>query len=108
MRLTCKTGLGYQKTIKLNSTFAVEETLLNKLGQLEDIEEELGIDLITLFEQKHEDSYDLSVEKEEKTIYFCGDSYYGHWNKEQWLNLIKELLAAYRELLVLTKEELEK
>ena len=71
---------------------------INKLGQLEDIEEELGIDLITLFSQKYEQSYDLEVEKDEKTIYFCGDSYYGHWTKEQWLNFIKEVISAYREL----------
>lgn len=71
---------------------------LDKLSKLEDIEEELGIDLITLFSQKYEQSCDLEVEKNTKTIYFCGDSYYGHWAKEQWLNIIKEAISAYREL----------
>ena len=62
------------------------------------LEQELGIDLITLFSQKYEQSCDLEVEKNTKTIYFCGDSYYGHWAKEQWLNIIKEAISAYREL----------
>lgn len=73
----------------------------NKLGQLEDVEEELGIDLVELFSTQHKDSYDLKVEKEDKTIYFCGDSYYGHWNKKQWLGFIKDVIAVYKELLKL-------
>lgn len=47
-RLTCKTAIGYCDT-----NIATRENKLNKLGQLEDIEEELGIDLITLFKAKN-------------------------------------------------------
>jgi len=64
------------------------------------IEKELGIDLITLFSQKYKRSDDLEVE-DKKTIYFVGDSYYGHWTKEEWLDFIKEVISAYRELVKL-------
>ena len=40
--------VNYQQNIS-NDVYYVLGTLLNKLGQLEDIEEELGIDLVTLF-----------------------------------------------------------
>lgn len=42
LRLTCKTGLGYQRTRELTKTFDCEQTLLDKLGPLEDIEEWLS------------------------------------------------------------------
>ena len=95
-RLTSKMGIAYSVEDFTNCYEAVD-----KLGELEDIEEDLGIDLIELFSKQHEDCYDLKIEKEDKTIYFCGDSYYGHWTKEQWLNFIKEVIAVYRELLKL-------
>jgi hypothetical protein len=43
MRLTCKTANGY-----CDMQIATRENKLEKLGQLEDIEDELGIDLVTL------------------------------------------------------------
>ena len=100
MRLTRKEKNDYYMSCEIDVLDGIPNVKehANKLGQLEDIEEELGIDLITLFSQKYEQSYDLEVEKDEKTIYFCGDSYYGHWTKEQWLNFIKEVISAYREL----------
>ena len=45
MRLTRKIG----KTYEQNNVFMDAKKEINKLGQLEDLEEELGIDLITLF-----------------------------------------------------------
>ena len=47
-RLTEKLQKGIYDINNKNYAFGVSESL-NKLGQLEDIEEELGIDLITLF-----------------------------------------------------------
>lgn len=47
MRLTCKTANGY-----CDMQIATRENKLEKLGQLEDIEEELGIDLLTYFKIK--------------------------------------------------------
>lgn len=48
MRLTNKVGIDYiyGNFVSLNEP---HKSVANKLGQLEDIEEELGIDLITLF-----------------------------------------------------------
>lgn len=48
-RLTKKNEIGYDTTGTYNSYFNATIKIVNKLGQLEDIEEELGIDLITLF-----------------------------------------------------------
>lgn len=98
MRLTYKTDNGEYTGMSNNIEI---KTALQKLAILEDIEEELGIDLMELFSKQYESSYLLNIEKDDKTIYFCGDAYYGHWTKEQWLNLIKEVIAVYRELLKL-------
>lgn len=98
MRLTYKTDNGEYTGMSNNIEI---KTALQKLAILEDIEEELGIDLMELFSKQYESSYLLHIEKDDKTIYFCGDAYYGHWTKEQWLNLIKEVIAVYRELLKL-------
>ena len=57
MRLTEKNNTPFAKNINYfpsdylgnKNEMEISELLLNKLGQLEDIEEELGIDLITLF-----------------------------------------------------------
>ena len=48
MRLTKKDGKHYF-SIAESVVFDEEQQCIDKLGQLEDIEEELGIDLITLF-----------------------------------------------------------
>ena len=47
MRLTRKTKNGY--CVVVNNQFKIEDKITNKLGPLEDIEDELGISLITLF-----------------------------------------------------------
>lgn len=86
-----------------NEALSHYEDITNGLEILEkhkQIEKELGIDLITLFSQKYKRSDDLEVE-DKKTIYFVGDSYYGHWTKEEWLDFIKEVISAYRELVKL-------
>lgn len=82
--------------------------LYNKLYQLEDIEEELGIDLVALFDYKECPFCILELEQnEDNTIFFDGDSLYGHYNKEEFLQLIKRLIKAYLETWALRKEELK-
>ena len=49
MRLTKEYENGKYFSIAESVVFDEEQQCINKLGQLEDIEEELGIDLITLF-----------------------------------------------------------
>ena len=105
LRLLVDGFLGYEKARKeVSENYCdIVNLLIKDLELLEkhkQIEKELGIDLITLFSQKYKRSDDLEVE-EEKTIYFCGDSYYGHWTKEEWLDFIKEVISAYRELVKL-------
>lgn len=72
--------------------------VIKELEKYRNIEEELKIDLITLFNEKYEENCLLCVE-EDKSIYFCGDAYYGHYSKEGFINLIKELISAYIELI---------
>ncbi len=90
-------SLGKQEYSRRYSEQVVKSHI--KLGELEDIEQELDIDLVELFSKQYEGSCFLHIEKDDKTIYFCGDSYYGHWTQKQWLNFIKEVIAVYRELL---------
>ena len=80
----------------------------NKLSELEDIEDELGIDLITLFDYKESPfaAFKIEQDKENDVIFFDGDSFYGDYSKEEFLELIKRLIEAYRETWALTKEEL--
>ena len=85
----------------------------NKLGKLEDIEEELGIDLITLFKAL------------KKGVYVKFDSYFGnigeldikivkdnatgicYRNKKWYLQEEETLVKDYGKTWALTKEELE-
>ena len=75
----------------------------NKLGQLEDIEEELGIDLITFLKGINPNTCFMEITKDKK-FYFCGDAYYGDYSKEALLELIQNLLFMYWAL---TKQELK-
>lgn len=90
---------------------------IQKLGQLEDIEQELGIDLITLFKALKEPAYvvvnDKIVEtycghigEECKTIDFeiDGKDYKNLYDIETFYVLTKE----YGKTWALTREELEK
>lgn len=82
---------------------------LEKLDQLEDIEEELGIDLITLFKalkdgiyfygQKEEELQDVQLRmfhEEPMLVHNCGD-----------LTDLEVYVAGYGKTWALTKEELE-
>ena len=75
---------------------------ITKLGQLEDIEEELGIDLITFLKGIDPNTCFMEITKD-KEFFLCGDAYYGNYSKEGLLELIQELLFMYWSL---TKEEL--
>ena len=84
--------------------------IIDKLGQLEDIEDELGIDLITLFKVLNADKvynrqygyYDLcSIDIKEKTIWFDNEKVV---DKKPIDTL---LLKDYGKTWALTKEELK-
>ena len=76
--------------------------IIQKLGQLEDVEEELGIDLLTLFDSKYtETAWEMELEPNEKTVFFDGDTFFGHYTAEQFLKLIKDMLSIYKQLLKL-------
>ena len=77
--------------------------LYNKLGQLEDEEELLDIDLLTFLKGEDHDTCFMRITKDGK-FDFCGDAYYGEMTKEQLLNFIQELIYMYRKLV---KEELK-
>ena len=79
----------------------------NKLGQLEDIEEELGIDLVTLFRALKDGVYmntkmfDFVKEEHPKIVHY----------KNGWRILVKGSVfqfKTYGKTWALTKEELEK
>lgn len=87
-----------------------EEECLSKLGQLEDIEDELGIDLITLFKAL-ENGFYVKGEIEKQYIDFenslnaiafkNGEMFYGHKWSYQYVKL-----KDYGKTWALTKEEL--
>lgn len=100
MRLT-------EKANNKNCSYDIKKGCLcnsfNKLGQLEDIEEQLGIDLITFLKGIDPDTCFMEITKD-KEFYLCGDAYCGNFSKQELLKFIQELLFMYRAL---TKEELE-
>ena len=69
------------------------------------IEKELGIDLSHLFDSTYTStSWEMELEKEDKQIYFDGDSFYGHYNKDQFLDLIRDMISMYKQLVALDKK----
>lgn len=78
--------------------------LVDKLGQLEDIEEELGIDLITFLKGIDPNTCFMEITKD-KDFYLCGDAYCGNFSKEGLLEFIQRLLFMYWALI---KEGLKK
>lgn len=75
-----------------------------KLFELEDIEQELGIDLVSLFDSKYTSTIcEMELEEDDKMIYFDGDSFYGHYSAEEFLNLIKDMLSMYKQLIKLKR-----
>ena len=98
MRLTDLTSMGY-----LPNFMADEGDCIQKLGKLEDIEEELGVDLITLFKALKDGIYttDGFVRCVELSLLS------GVWyltNEEECLALPVD---SYGQCWALTKEELE-
>lgn len=85
---------------------------IQKLGQLEDIEDELGIDLITLF-KAYTNGFYVKGEEEKQYIDFENslnaiafknkEMFYGHKRTYQYVKLYD-----YGKTWALTKEELEK
>lgn len=86
------------------------EAVANKLGQLEDIEEELGIDLITLCKTFEEDIY---IKPDNKIIFVNYDKkeyrfYEGNINCNTDDGNFTVSIDDYGKTWALTKEELEK
>lgn len=80
----------------------VKEAIL-KMGQIEDLEDIFGIELKNLFNYKEDPFCMLEIEAEEyengeREVYFDGDSFYGRYKKEDWLDLIKRMIKAYIEV----------
>ncbi len=115
-RLTEKIKEGFYITPNINST----DDLKYKLGQLEDIEEELGIELITLFRALKGEIYSLHSTTRKicpiilPIFYYCGNQWVigchsMEWNAEEnscdnWDCFLKD----YGKTWALTREELEK
>lgn len=106
MRLTKKNDCHFEH-YNVNTTLPY---ILNKLGQLEDIEEELGIDLITLFKaymngfyvKGEEEKQYIDFENPLNTIAFKNkEMFYGHKWSYQYVKLYD-----YGKTWALTKEEL--
>lgn len=104
MRLTSKEET--EMFDNLTKYYSTENYLdaIHKLGQLEDIEDELGIDLITFLKGIDPNTCFMEITKD-KTFYLCGDAYYGDYSKEELLRFIQQLIFMYWAL---AKEELEK
>lgn len=111
MRLTEKDG-----TLRLESVSDDKwSKAIKKLSQLEDIEEELGVDLLTLFKAMKQGIYYVYDTGERKDIYFAKKNFYddlmlckGH--SEWFLFISREVpavLSDYGKKWALTKEELE-
>ena len=107
-RLTCKVANGY-----CDMSNATRENKLDKLGKLEDIEEELGIDLITLFKAlkngiwvKYDADFGFTgkpkiVIKKDKCTEICLRE------KKWWIQENDFLLKDYGKTWALNKEELK-
>ena len=94
----------------IDNDFYASKAIRTKLGQLEDIEEELGIDLITLFkaveQQKIWTNFHNEIDCCDECEYRLGDIYiYFYW--ENGKHLVFDL-KDYGKTWALTKEELEK
>lgn len=96
--------------------FYAAQAMRNKLGQLEDIEDELGIDLITLFKAVKSGVY-YKVISEDSPNYGCiffdefvmvgkNKDDYGHWGLLASLSQLF-YFKDYGKTWALTKEELE-
>lgn len=120
-RLTNKDCYKYEDFVfslrnKLIGTSEVDDSMYKKLKSLEDIEEEIGIDLITLFKALKEGFYHIDKEKHiytsKPTKGNCGSmSYYACLDciiaedvfGDQYIYSLKD----YGKVWALTKEELK-
>lgn len=108
-RLTFKDNYGYYY-IDFNRE---SENVLNKLGQLEDIEEELAIDLITFLQSLTKNVFikqgNKIIECETPPILLNFDGeYYFEWHCEKLNDSFEQLpLKDYGKTWALTKEGLE-
>lgn len=95
------------------------ELVYNKLGQLEDIEEGIGVDLITLLKAQIQDTiyykgYQFDYKIQECTVIYCAWIYIKGkpvyvllLNNDKWLCGIHVHASDYGKTWALTKEELE-
>ena len=112
MRLT-KKKKHYDST-DIDTEYKLEEDVnvgeaVDKLGQLEDIEEKLGVDLLTLFKAKKQGIYCLE-QPGNKIVYlqpfYVGMDNFGSWHYTKWTS--EKLFKDYGKTWALTKEELKK
>lgn len=68
-------------------------------------EKDLGIDLSHLFDSTYTSTmFEMELEKEDKQIFFDGDNFYGHYTKDQFLDLIRNMISMYKQLVALDKK----
>ena len=105
-------------TEKQMTKYVGKKVCINKLRQLEDIEEELRIDLITLFKAlkskevicKHERGivyHETTLEKHIISGLAFDDEYYGLWVFDKFGDEIFYYTKDYGKTWALTREELE-
>lgn len=80
---------------------------VQKLGQLEDIEKELGIDLLTLFQALKEGIYTIHSHGERLDPCLAYDRVIGYILDFQYEPEVECILSDYGKTWALTKEELE-
>lgn len=122
-RLTNKECYSYEDFVfslrnNLVTTNEIDNTIYKKLKSLEDIEEELGIDLITLFNVlksheiicKHERGlvyHKTTLEKHIISGLAFDDEYYGLWVYDKFGDEIFYYTKNYGKMWALTRDELE-
>lgn len=105
MRLTCKTANGY-----CDMQIATRENKLEKLGQYEDIEEELGIDLLTFIKALTQGFYAKGFEHKQHAVSFkkSKNGFYRFTDVDMYhMEYMTWFFADYGKTWALTKEELE-
>lgn len=77
----------------------------NKFKEIKEIEKAFGFDIRELFTSDYTGaSFEMELEPEDGEIYFDGDSFYGHYKKHEFLELIMKMLNMYRLLVASEKE----
>jgi len=127
MRLTMKCENGKYFSIVESVVFDEEQQCIDKLGQLEDIEEELGIDLITLFKALKQETLFIKTDfdiretikngegwgmkhlsfEDGELVIFAQILYPNDITHKEWLTPLRLKLCDYGKTWALTKEELE-